>query len=189
MKWRPWVLHLLGLAILVLLLARMPLSTLGEAIAKVGWSAFVVFAVEPVACLLDAASMGVLLGRPASFRSLYATEIVAHAMSRLIPVLGLGGEPYRVHALSRWAALPQATQVMVEYKLAHSSTGLFWTALTALGAVLVVPLPTGWKSGLAVLAAVSTLLGAGVAAFGLSALPVRTLRFLMRRFKVDAPPA
>jgi len=155
------LLFLFGTALLVLLLHHVGLAFLLDNVRRTGWMLAPigavyagVYACNALACWLVMAD---LPGRPPYGKTLLIM-VSGFALSSVTPFVQLGGEPYKVGALSPWLGTQRATGTVLSYYMLNTLSNLL-TWLVAIAAVLALFRPAAPTAlGLAALAAALLLL-------------------------------
>lgn len=121
--WKSVLPLLLGLALLLWLWSRFSLEQVRQAFQHVGWG---MIPLVGLACLWlpwDTLTLSRLLPPGALRLRLMALEWSCDSLSTLIPLGGLGGEPFRFRHLPAYTARP--LPVVVSYRTMHAWAGLF----------------------------------------------------------------
>ena len=150
-----------GTVLLVLLLHHVGLDFLLDNVRRTGWMLAPigavyagVYACNALACWLVMAD---LPGRPPYGKTLLIM-VSGFALSSVTPFVQLGGEPYKVGALSPWLGTQRATGTVLSYYMLNTLSNLL-TWLVAIAAVLALFRPAAPTAlGLAALAAALLLL-------------------------------
>jgi putative membrane protein len=159
MKGLRWLGLPVGIVILLALTLNLKLGDALHMIAQAGYALLLLIPLHALPLLLDAQGWRVLLDRRASLAFLWWIATVREAVSRLLPVLGIGGEVVGIR-LAQWrvpdgsgVAASVIVEVMVTLAVqyvfsaigvvlivASAQSGDAWMAI-ALGLVLSLPVP------------------------------------------------
>ncbi|SDI88395.1 lysylphosphatidylglycerol synthase domain-containing protein [Paraburkholderia phenazinium] len=101
MKWLQWAGLPVGIAILIGLVLHEGVAGLIQVIGQAGYALLWLVPFHALPLLLDAYAWHLLLGRRASLVFLWWVATVREAVSRLLPVAGIGGEIVGIR-LARW---------------------------------------------------------------------------------------
>lgn len=136
MKWLQWAGLPVGIAILIGLVLHEGVAGLMQVIGQAGFALLWLVPFHALPLLLDAYAWHLLLGRRASLVFLWWVATVREAVSRLLPVAGIGGEIVGIR-LARWRVADLSgvsASVIVEVMV----TMAVQYAFSALALVLIV---------------------------------------------------
>jgi putative membrane protein len=136
MKWLQWASLPVGIAILIGLVLHEGVGALMQVIGQAGVALLWLVPLHALPLLLDAYAWHLLLGKRASLVFLWWVAMVREAVSRLLPVAGIGGEIVGIR-LARWRVADLSgvsASVIVEVMV----TMAVQYAFSALGLVLIV---------------------------------------------------
>jgi putative membrane protein len=136
MKWLQWASLPVGIAILIGLVLHEGVGALMQVIGQAGVALLWLVPLHALPLLLDAYAWHLLLGKRASLVFLWWVAMVREAVSRLLPVAGIGGEIVGIR-LARWRVADLSgvsASVIVEVIV----TMAVQYAFSALGLVLIV---------------------------------------------------
>lgn len=136
MKWLQWAGLPVGIAILIGLVLHEGLAGLIQVIGQAGFALLWLLPFHALPLLLDAYAWHLLLGRRASLVFLWWIAAVREAVSRLLPVAGIGGEIVGIR-LAQWQVADLSgvsASVIVEVMV----TMAVQYAFSALALVLIV---------------------------------------------------
>jgi len=183
------IFYALGTAILAALITRLATQDLLDQLLQIGWRAAAVFLITPPAWFIcHTLSLWVLIDRerhPITFVQLFYTLFVGEALNTLIPLAGLGGEPFKIASLSRLLPLENATTVVVQNKLIHALSGPLFAGLTGSVLLWTSDFSGGPQVDRALLTGSIAMFIGGLVAFWfiLSDAPARTLSLLFKKFR------
>lgn len=136
MKWLQWAGLPVGIAILIGLVLHEGVAGLIQVIGQAGFALLWLVPFHALPLLLDAYAWHLLLGRRASLVFLWWVATIREAVSRLLPVAGIGGEIVGIR-LARWRVADLSgvsASVIVEVMV----TMAVQYAFSALALVLIV---------------------------------------------------
>lgn len=136
MKWLKWVGWPLGIAVLIALVLHEGWHDVPRVIERAGFALLWLVPFHALPLLLDACAWRALLGARAPLMFLWWVATVREALSRLLPVAGVGGEIVGIR-LARWR-VPDASRVSASVIVEVLVTIGVQYAFAALGLVLIV---------------------------------------------------
>lgn len=136
MKWLKWAGLPVGIAILVVLIVHDGANDVMRVIGTAGFALLWLVPLHALPLLLDAHAWRLLLDRRVSLRFLWWVATVREAVSRLLPVAGVGGEIVGIR-LARWR-LNDASVVSASVIVEVLVTIAVQYAFSALGLVLII---------------------------------------------------
>jgi len=160
-----------GLALFAYVLTRTPLADIFHAVGEMG----PLVAASPLIAALWFATrttaLSVVIGGVAPWPTLYGLRWIGDGYNGVIPLAGLGGEPFKLRILGRYLTVEQGLTALVRDRLIDNGLGFVVSAACcALGVVaMVVPAARAWL----VYAAVALPLGLGLLALMISRVPGR----------------
>jgi hypothetical protein len=136
---RPWVRRMfmaIGLALVVWVLAQVPLGDIADAFAQLG----VLALITPIFAMLwfasSSAALWNLLEAAVSWRVLYWNRLVGEGYNALVPAAGLGGEPFKLQQLSRYVSPQRAVVALINDRLIENAVAFAFSATcVGIGAV------------------------------------------------------
>ncbi len=146
---------LAGLATFVYLVSRFGIGQIVPGIAKWGWGLLYASLVWLVIYALNTLSWKLLLDREGSNVSLlrlYFINVTGFAIDTITPMVALGGEPYKVKALSACLGTHKSVSAVLLFRMVHTLGHLLMLLAGALAAMLVLSLPSTLFWALAVTA-------------------------------------
>ncbi len=150
-------LFVLGAAVFGYLVARTGVGRLADDAARTGWLFFPIVSLYALVHACSARAWHLTMKRdpnkPSYWRT-YSILVSAAAINVLTPFVNLGGEPYRIAAVTPWIGKRRAAGSVILHRMLHTlSYVLVW--LTALGlAFLLLPASAAPRALFAVTAAV-----------------------------------
>lgn len=155
------VLTIGGALVLTFLIVRIGSTTILEYARRTGWYALpIVLVFLPVYLCNALAWHLVMAGSPARppFLRTFAVTVAGFAINYVTPVVSLGGEPFKVAAVTPWTGPSRATSSVIVFGMLHAlSHLLIWLTAVVL-AFIIVPIDT---------IATIALIGVGLVLLGL----------------------
>ena len=143
---------LFGLAIFVFLVSEFGLDRIAENAHKAGWSLIYVVIVWLGIYLLNTSAWRLVLGERGSgisFRKLFMVTVSGFVINYITPVIAIGGEPYRVGALSGALGTQRSVSSVVLYRMVHLLGHMLLLLTGVASALLALSLPPALNAGLA----------------------------------------
>ncbi len=141
-----------GLAAFVYLVAHFGVDRIAENIERAGWSLLVIVLIWFVIYLLNAAAWMLLLGEHRNglpFARIFMLTVSGFVINYVTPVLALGGEPYKVHALTPALGTKKAISAVVLYRMIHLLGHMLILLTGVVAALIVLPLSFPVQTALA----------------------------------------
>ncbi|RMF15745.1 MAG: UPF0104 family protein [Candidatus Dadabacteria bacterium] len=176
--------YTLGVLIVVWLVTNMPIADLRAAIETVGPSAAWLLLMPVTWAIPFALTLWILLDRRVSFRDTLYTQVTGDAFNNIIPLMGLGGEPYKVSHLSKFIPIEDASRAIVESRLIHALSGVLFTALVLGITPFSVELEPGMAYGLGILSGLMVVAAIGLVWITRSQVPSRATGFVLNKLKL-----
>ncbi len=157
-----------GSAVFAYLVARIGLAKLVADAVQTGWLFVPIMLLYGVVCVCNAAAWWLIMAdepsRPPYWRT-WAITVAGFSLNFMTPMVNVGGEPFKIAAVSSWLGVRRAAGSAVSYQMLHT-LGMLLSALTAvvLGAFLLphhAAILVGLGVAGAALAALSALLLTG----------------------------
>jgi uncharacterized membrane protein YbhN (UPF0104 family) len=176
-----------GLVLLGFMLSKLSRAELAAALERVGPMALVTPLLAAGWLFTNAMALQQFLPRGVSILGLWRNRFVSEGYNNLLPLLGLGGEGFKVRHLARTIAVDDAVTATLKERLVDSVLGLWQpAACVALGAALL-PLPHAAREAVWASAAGSFALGLGAVAVIFTPWPYRLAARAGRLFGGTAP--
>jgi choline kinase/phosphatidylglycerophosphate synthase len=173
---------LVGLGILGILIRKIPLGEVMEALHSIGFNVLWVFAVAPLWILANTMALSSLIRHRVGFFNLLYNQLVGEAMNTVVPLAGIGGEPFKVKHLSRWLPLGEASQAIVLDRLIHAVSGLIYSAAMLFMTIYLIPFSASLKLSIVLAGGLLAILGLVLMFFSLSKVPSQLTHFILKRF-------
>jgi hypothetical protein len=142
-RWLKRGLVVLGLALIVWMISRFPLSAIADACASLGFWVFV----TPVICMgwfaASTTALYYLLERAVPWRALFWNRLIGEGYNAIIPAAGIGGEPFKLKQLSSYVDTHRALVALINDRLIENAIALAFSAVcVGVGALTLVVPPT-----------------------------------------------
>lgn len=136
------VLTAAGALVLGFLIQRIGVGTIVDYGRRTGWYALPIVLVFLPVYLCNALAWHLVMARSRSrppFLRTFIITVAGFAINYVTPVVSLGGEPFKIAAVTPWTGASRATSSVIVFGMLHALSHLFiW--LTAVGlAFLIVP--------------------------------------------------
>lgn len=176
--------YIAGIFLLIYLIRQMGLETIWESMEVIGYHIFTVFAIATIWIMVNTWSVSFLLDHRVNFLKLLYVEITGTAYNNIIPMAGLGGEPYKLSVIADDVGVEKGARALLQNRLIVLISSLLFTALITGLTLLMVDVPTEMVWALWVAAAVSFAVGILIAFATLSKAPSVITGFLLTKLKV-----
>ncbi len=178
----PFLYYLVGVGILCLLIYNMDIQVIAQSATTIGGMIFLVFACAIPWIFANTLSIANLTKHKIPFIDLLYIEITGDAYNAIIPLAGLGGEPYKIKQIGNWLELDEASNAIIHNRLIHSLTGILFTATTVSIMLVVAPLPEKIVLPLSIAAGVFFLMALAMSLVTLSTAPTKLSAFVLKKF-------
>jgi CDP-L-myo-inositol myo-inositolphosphotransferase len=183
-KIDPIYFYLLGVIILLSLVFNMELGVVADSLAAVGNKVFLVFSIAILWIIANTLCIRTLVGGKVSFPDLLYNQLTGDAYNTIIPLAGLGGEPYKIKHLSQWLGWHTASRAVVVDRLIHAISGALFASIGTFVTLAFVEIPAGYYSLLMVLAIGFAVISAGMIWLALSDAPAKISGYTLRKLKI-----
>jgi len=175
--------YTIGLVILGYLIYRLDVSTIGQSFKTIGTGIFYIYLAFIPRLILGTLCIHNLIHRKVSFWTTLYNQLTGNSYNNIIPLAGLGGEPYKIQHFSKYVGIEFATKAIVRDRMIHMLTGTLFSSLSAFTMVSLIELETELR--LAILIIASVLLAFSIAAIFLtiSSAPVKFSGFILKKLK------
>lgn len=176
--------YMVGLTILAILVGRMPLGSVQEAVMSLGtgilWTLFL-----PLTWALPyAGALWILLNRKVAYRDCLYTQVAGDAFNNVIPLMGLGGEPFKAKHLSNFVPVQDASRAIVQSRLVHALSGVLFTAMVLAVTIVVVDLDHRFAYALGAVTALMLAATGAILWVTMSRMPSRATGFVLTKLKI-----
>jgi hypothetical protein len=170
-RWliRAWL--VIGLALFAYVLTRTPVSQIADAVAQMG----VLVIISPMIASLwfatRAKALQIVVGGTVPWRVLYALRWIGDGYNGVLPLAGVGGEPFKLRILDRYMPVEAALAGLVRDRLIDNGLGFIVSGGFAATGLALLAVPAPGHSGFYVYAAIAVPLGILLIALMVSRLP------------------
>ncbi|MBI1803646.1 MAG: flippase-like domain-containing protein [Ignavibacteria bacterium] len=148
---------LFGAGVFAYLVSRFGVDRILQNIERAGWSLLYIVLVWLIVYLLNTLAWKLVLGesgRRITFAQLFMVTVSGFVINYITPFLALGGEPYKVKALSGELGTQRSLSAVVLYRMVHLLGHMLFLLTGLLVALLVLSLPLAVSGALIVSAIV-----------------------------------
>ena len=183
-KIDPIYFYMLGVFILFAFIFNMELNVVTASLAAVGNKLFLVFSVAVLWIFLNTMCIRTLVKGKVSFPDLLFNQLTGDAYNTIIPLAGLGGEPYKIKHLTQWLDWQTASRAIVVDRLIHAISGSLFAALSVAVMLIFVKIDPTYSIPLTVLAIAFAIAGFGIMWLALSSAPSRIAGYVLKKLKI-----
>lgn len=185
-KVDPIFFYLLGVVILCALIFNMDLGVVTASLAQVGNKIFLIFSVAVLWIIANTLCIYMVIGPgKVSFADLLYNQLTGDAYNTVIPMAGLGGEPYKIKHLTQWLDWHTASRSIVVDRLIHSNTGILFGAVGGgLMLAYVDNIPAAYYIPLVVVCSVLTVVSIVMAWLTLTKAPSKLAGYVLKKLKI-----
>jgi hypothetical protein len=167
-------------------LRSVPFADIIAACRRIGPAALL-----PVGCALgwhafNTSAFKVLLAQPVRWIDLYKNRIIGDGYNNLLPLLGLGGEPWKLRHLSHWVPPQRVAAALLQDRVIESSFGMLFTGGCLALTIHRYPLHPALRTGLWIFVGLTWAIALGAAWLVLSSLPGKVGALVSRIVGVPA---
>ncbi len=182
-KHKALLFYILGLGVLAYLIYRMDVNTVAEALSSVGGNIVFVFLAAIPWMFMDTMSIYNLTHFKVPFFHTLFNQLSGNGYNAIIPLAGLGGEPYKVQHFTRWLELDFATRAIIQDRLLHMLSGTMYTSITAFALLFIAPLEPEVYSIVLITAIVFLLYSFLAMWVTISSAPTKFTGFILKKLK------
>jgi 1L-myo-inositol 1-phosphate cytidylyltransferase / CDP-L-myo-inositol myo-inositolphosphotransferase len=183
-KIDPIFFYLMGVGILCLLIFNMDLSVVSESLAAAGNRVFLVFSIAILWILANTMCIRTLVQGKVSFTDLMFNQLVGEAYSTIIPMAGLGGEPFKLKHLTNWLDWHTASRALVIDRFIHATTGVLFASTTTFVTLAFVTIEQAYRVPMIIAAGVFGLFSTGMIWLALSDAPSKIAGYFLQKLKI-----
>jgi CDP-L-myo-inositol myo-inositolphosphotransferase len=183
-KIDPIIFYLLGVIILCVLIFNMEISVVADSLTAVGNKVFLVFSVAVLWILSNTFCIRTLVQGKVPFADLLFNQMTGDAYNTIIPMGGLGGEPYKIKHLTQWLDWHTASRAIVVDRLIHATTGMLFSAVAVGFTLLTVEIDSKFMVPLAIVSCVFAAGGLGMIWLALSSAPSKIAGYILKKLKI-----
>jgi phosphatidylserine synthase len=145
----PYLMFLIGVVLFAVLMNTVSVDDLVASLGNIGMGyLWIFFLAPPIWFFANALSLANLLKFKVGVFDLFYNQVVGEGYNALLPLAGLGGEPFKINHLTQWVTLSEATKRVVQDRLLHVLSGLIWTAALGIYVIIHLTIPTVFKAPL-----------------------------------------
>jgi hypothetical protein len=126
-RWLDKVFLLVGLALLVWVVSRYPMADLGSAFKRLGPWALATPLVAMLWMCCNTSALHLLLDRRIPWLRLLKIRLIGDGYNALLPLAGMGGEPYRIKHISEFVPVDQTLTALIRDRVIENAVGLLFT--------------------------------------------------------------
>ncbi len=183
-KIDPIYFYILGVLILLGFIFNMELNVVVESLSVLGSKLFLVFSVAVLWIFFNTMCISTLLKGKVSFPDLLYNQLTGEAYNTIIPLAGLGGEPYKIKHLTQWLDWQTASRAIVVDRLIHAISGALFAAMSVGIMLAFVKIDPKYSIPLGVLAVVFAIAGFGLMWLALSTAPSVLSGYILKKLKI-----
>ena len=173
--------YFLGALVLAALIYNLGFETITATLKEVGFSVFWVFASAILWVLVNSYAVSFLVNHQVPFKTLLYVDLTGNAYNNIIPLAGVGGEPYKIKILSEHIGLDRASRAMIQNRLINSTTSFFYTVFLVAVSLLYIDLEKNVYTLLLIAGCLSAVIGTVVSWLTLSSAPDRVSKFILQK--------
>lgn len=184
-KIDPIFFYLLGVVILSALVLNMDFAVVTQSLAQAGNKLFLVFSVAIIWILANTLCIRTLVNGKVSFVDLLYNQMTGDAYNQIIPLAGLGGEPYKIKHLTQWLDWHTASRAIVVDRLIHATTGMLFSSV-GVGAMLIFvkDIPQAYFIPLLIMSIVFAVGAIVMVWLSLSKAPSKIAGYVLKKLKI-----
>ena len=179
----PILFYMIGVGLLLFLIHNMEIDAVFKSMSTVGGMVFLVFATAIPWIFVNTLSISNLVKHKIPFVDLLYIELTGDAYNAIIPLAGLGGEPYKVRCMTDFLPLEESSRAIIQNRLIHSLTGVYFTAITVLITLWFVEIPESLVYPMIVTSAILLVIAFLMTWVALSKAPTRLSGYILKRMK------
>jgi len=183
-RW--WLAHidlvflLLGLALLAWMLSRQPLSDIYDAVVRMGPIALAAPLIALAWFPTHSTALWLLLDTRPPWGEVLYNRLVGDGYNALLPMAGLGGEPFKARHLGQFVAMDRVVAALVRDRVIDNAIGFLFSAALLAATLPRLALPAVLTDALWLYAAIAAAIGALSFWLVISRLPGRVGQLLAR---------
>ncbi|NCN27426.1 NTP transferase domain-containing protein [bacterium] len=180
----PYVLFVAGVALFGYLFSKVSAEEVFASLSSIGPGYLLIFFIAPpIWFAFNAMSLWTLGGYRIRLIDLFYNQVVGEAINALLPLAGLGGEPYKANHMSQWIPVEEATNVVVRDRLVHVVSGLLFSSLLGFITLSTLPMSPAFQTPVLAVSAFLAFLCIAFSVVSLSQAPTKFTKILLKRFK------
>lgn len=174
---RAWL--AIGLALFVYVLTRTPFAQIESAISAMGPLVVISPMIAALWFATRTTALSVVLGAAVPWRELYVVRWIGDGYNGILPLAGVGGEPFKLRILGRYLASEAALTGLVRDRLIDNGLGFIVSAGFAAIGIALLGDPPG-RQGLLIYAAIALPVGIAVLALMITRVPGKLGAFVAK---------
>ena len=180
----PFYFYLIGFGILIALVFSLDLRVVTRSLTTMGNGVFLIFSVALLWIIANTLCLRTLVRGEVPFADLMFNQLAGEAYNSIIPMAGLGGEPYKIKHLTQWLDWHTASRAVVTDRFIHSSSGLTFSAVCLGLTLYLFDLQPTYFIVLAVMASVFMVTSLALTWVALTPVPSRLAGFILKKLKI-----
>ena len=173
--------YFLGALILGWMIYNLGFETITATLKEVGYSVILVFASAILWVIANSYSVSFLVNHQVPFKTLLYVDLTGNAYNSIIPLVGVGGEPYKIKILSEYIGLDNASRAMIQNRLLNSTTAFFYTVFLVAVSLLYIDLEKNVYNLLLFAGCLSGVIGMAISWLTLSSAPDKVSKFILKK--------
>ena len=121
----------------------MDLNVIGDSFKQLGFGLFYILLTSAFWFYFNALSQSSLLDTKISLWKLIYSQITGDAYTAILPLAGVGGDPYKIKYLSEHIPIEEASRVVVMERIMHMVGGFLFGVIFLCISIFIVPLSDG----------------------------------------------
>jgi uncharacterized membrane protein YbhN (UPF0104 family) len=137
------VFFIVGVSIFAYLVAQFGVDEIVVHIRRAGWTLVYIVGIWFIVYTLNTIAWRLLLGNATSgvpLHQMFFVTVSGFVINYITPFLALGGEPYRVTALSNRLGVQQSVSAVVLYRMVHTLGHMLVLLMVIVAALIAIPL-------------------------------------------------
>ena len=175
------IFYIFGAIALCALVYNLGFETIRATLSEVGYAVFWVFASAILWVIANCYSVSFLVNHKVPFKTLLYVDLTGNAYNSIIPLAGVGGEPYKIKILSEHIGLDKASRAMIQNRLLNSTTAFFYTSFLVVVSLLYIDLETNVYNLLLIAGCLSAVIGIVISWLTLSSAPDKVSKFILKK--------
>ncbi len=188
-RWTEAIPLVVGFGLLAYVISRYPLGEILAATRRIGPPLLLTPLVALGWHACNTSAFRVLLDGKVPWGALYWNRLVGDGYNNLLPLAGIGGEPFKLRHLSRYLPTERVVAALIRDRVIESAFGLLFTSACLAYAMGHVKLPPPLRAALWAFVGASFVIAMLAGALVLSALPGRAGQLIARWLGGGSPEA
>ena len=188
-RWIDKVFLLVGLALLVYVVSRYPMAELGRALGRLGPWAMTTPLIALGWIFCNTSALHLLLDRQISWLRLLKIRLIGDGYNALLPLAGMGGEPYRIKHISEFVPVDQTLTALIRDRVIENAVGLLFTGTWIAVAIGRWTFAASMRAGMVAYVAFAAAVGTISVLLMVTSLPGRASAWLAHMFGASSQAA